>query len=421
MKHKFRLLSKVVFFYSLFTLLFFIISAFILQSAANKHMINIMEKRFLHMETWIKKKYIYKPHKFKKIPHIKIQKVDEIPKSFSPKLTDTLMMNEQTGRKSMHIKKITYFKAGNQSHKLIMFKESEELYKFKNQIFNILFLVFIVLLVFIIIVTSILSGYLFDPFRRILKKMEAYQIGQKSYFKEIKTTTREFDQLKKLFDKMRKRIENDYFQLKEYTENMSHELQTPLSIIQNKTEALLSENNLSLEQANHLKVIYDEIQQLSKLGSALNLITKIENQEFKNIKKLKTSPLIQNSVNKIKEIAEMKQLSIALQLNENHYLYIDPGLADILIRNLLKNALHYSTKNTQIRIQTHKNEMIFTNYGQKPDFPENEIFHRYKKGHENQSLGLGLAIVHKICKVSGLTINYQYKQGKHIFTITAAN
>jgi signal transduction histidine kinase len=216
---------------------------------------------------------------------------------------------------------------------------------------------------------------------------------------------------------MKGRIESDYFQLKEYTENMSHELQTPLSIIQVKSESLLSENNLSHEQAKKIKVIYNEIQQLSKLGSALNLITKIENLEFQNIKKVKTAPVIRDHVEKIEEIAGMKQLQVETELEEDHAFSIDPGLLDILIRNLVKNALRYAREGSSICIKTREETLEITNEGGPLDFPEKEIFSRFKRGNGSHSVGLGLAIAKKICTVSQLDIQYMYQQPVHSFRV----
>jgi signal transduction histidine kinase len=250
--------------------------------------------------------------------------------------------------------------------------------------------------------------------------MASYRIGKSGSIDHIKTSTYEFDRLKHLYENMRQRIENDYYQLKEYTENMSHELQTPLSIIHNKTESLLSANDLKPEQAKKLKAIYEETQQLSKMGRALNLITQIENQEFQNIQTIATAPVIRSHVDKISEIAEMKQLELETKLNEDHTFTIDAGLLDILVRNLIKNSMRYSHPSTTINIETDNENFTVINEGDEPEFPEEEVFKRFRKGNRNKSLGLGLAIVKKICEVSGLHIDYKYRDGKHIFIVMPA-
>ncbi len=416
-KRKFKLLTKVVFFYLVFTLISFLISAYILQKEANNHMHNILENRFRHREKRIEYILEKKPQKELSSSWADVKQVEKIPIDFKPFYTDTVMLNENTRRENIYRKKTTYLTVNDSHYKLIMTKEADELYKFKDDVYHIVLPVFIILVFAIFLSNYLLSGYLFDPFRRILKKMSAYKIGEPDSLEKIKTSTFEFDQLKKLYQSMRQRIENDYFQLKEYTENMSHELQTPLSIIQNKTESLLSENDLKPGQANKLKAIYNETKQISKLGRALNLITQIENQEFSNIQEIKTAPVIRKHVENIREMADIKQLKIETDLNNQHTLTIDPGLLDILIRNLLKNAIGNSHLSNTVRIESNDKELRITNTGNKPEMDADEIFKRFKKGKGAKTLGLGLAIVKKICEVSGLDVDYNYQDGKHVFSV----
>ncbi len=417
-KRKFRLLTKVVFFYLLITLASFIISALILQAEADKHMHHILESRFKHKEHFIVRILKHKPEKISRLHHTAVKEVDDIPDGFTPEYKDTIIFNDQTQREEVFRKKTNYLNVDGQVYKVEMSKEAEELYRFRDDIFHIILPILGILVIVIVIANYLLSGFLLEPFRRILRQMSTYKIGTPGASVDIQTSTQEFHQLKVLYSKMRKRIEDDYFQLKEYTENMSHELQTPLSIIQNKTEYLLSENNLNTEQVKRLKAVYDEIQHLSKLGSALNLITKIENNEFQDIQTVKTAPVIRNHINTIEEMAEMKQLKLQTRIDETHVFNIDPGLLDILIRNLLKNALRYSVANSTIMIETDNKDFIIKNQGDKLDFPEDEIFTRFKKGKKGKhAIGLGLAIVKKICIVSGLDITYSFNEGIHKFRI----
>ena len=420
-KRKYKLLTKAVAFYLFFTMVSFIISAVILQNEADKHMHRILENRLQHRERFIEHKLKEEPNKFKNSDFALVKQVETIPEDFHPIYTDTVMMNENTQRENIYRKKTTYLTVEGTHYKVEMTKEADELYHFRDDVFHIVLPVFIILVVAIFLTNYLLSGYLFDPFRRILKQMSLYRIGKSGSLDHIKTSTYEFDRLKQLYENMRQRIENDYYQLKEYTENMSHELQTPLSIIQNKTESLLSANDLKPEQARQLKSIYEETQQLSRMGRALNLITQIENQEFRNIQTITTAPVISSHVEKISEIAEMKKLDIETNLNEEHTLTIDAGLLDILIRNLIKNAMRYSHPSTNIQIETNEKHLQVVNQGDEPEFPEEEVFKRFRKGKQNKSLGLGLAIVKKICEVSDLHIDYKFKDGMHIFTVAPAN
>ncbi len=418
-KRKFSLLTKVLFYYLLFTLVSFVISAIILQREANEHMHNILEKRFAHREHRIEHILEHEKNldKFRHSSYANIKRVASVPPRFEPTYTDTVMVNEYTQRENVYRKKTTYMTVDGRHYKVVMTKEADELYRFKDDVYHIVLPVFLLLAMALLVANYVFSGYLLEPFRRILKQMASYKIGRAASLKHIKTSTQEFDRLKQLYERMQQRIESDYFQLKEYTENMSHELQTPLSIIQNKTEALISHNNLTSEQATQIKAIYEETQQLSRLGRALNLLTQIENQEFQNIQTVTTAPVIEDHLQKIHEMVEMKELTVEKELDPEHALTIDPGLLDILLRNLFKNALRYATRGSTIRIETGRGRMVFSNPGAQPNFESEQIFDRFSRGRGQKTLGLGLAIAKKICQVSGLDISYAYEEGRHVFRI----
>lgn len=418
MKQKFSILTKVGVFYLLFTLISLLIAALILQDEADEHMHRILEKRIERRENWIKKLIEHKPEKIQKLDFATVNRVKNIPADYKPVYSDTTMMQEETQRKEVHRKRISYITVNDKHYRLELTKEADELYRFRDDIFEVILPVFAILALIIIVSNYLLSGYLFKPFQQILKQMAGYKIGNQHQTVHINSSTKEFDTLQQLYNSMHKRIENDYFQLKEFTENMSHELQTPLSIIQNKTEQLLSDVKLTQNQAGRLKTIYDETKQLSRMGSALNLITKIENNEFSNIQEVRTSPVILEQIKKTEEFAAMRSLTLQTDLNENHVFSIDPGLFEIMLRNLLKNALHYSAPDTTLKISTGKQSLTIQNYGEHTGFSGDEIFNRFKKGKNSKSMGLGLAIVKKICLVSHLQINYQYAQGWHTFTIS---
>lgn len=404
-------------FYLVFTLASFIVSAFILQREANQHMHHILENRLTGMEHFIKRMIEKKPEKVAHMDFAKVEKIPRIPDNDSVTYRDTMMMNEETQQREIHRLRISYATIKGEHYRLKLTKSAEELYRFRDDVFEVILPVFILLALGIIIINYLLSGYLFKPFQRILNQMAAYQIGTSKRKKQKPSTTREFFKLQQLFEKMQQRIEDDYFQLKEYTEDMSHELQTPLSIIQNKAEQLIADEHLTQEQAEKLKVIYDESKQLSRLGSALNLITKIENQEFTNVREVKTEPVIREHVQKIEEIAGMRNLHLQLDLHQDHTLTIDLDLLNIMLRNLFKNAIYYASEGSTVKIYTGSQTFEISNRGEENGFSEEELFKRFKRGNNSKSLGLGLAIVYKICRISQLKISYHYQEGEHTFTI----
>jgi signal transduction histidine kinase len=417
-KRKPGILSKISIWYLLIILGSLIISGLILKREATKHMNHILERRLSNKETWVTRLIEKKPDRIAKLDFVSVQKADSIPAGFSPVYSDTSMLNPDTGEKEIFRTKLNYATINDTIYKIEVRKTAEEMYRFRDDIFEVISVVILILIAVVLITNYFLSRHLFDPFRQILKQMAGYRIGKSHPLKKRKTSTREFIELQDLLADMQNRIEKDYHQLKQYTENMSHELQTPLSIIKNKSEQMLADNQLSQEQAEKIKTIYFESRQLSRLGSALNLITKIDNEEFKNVASIKTAHVIREQSIAAKDFADNRGLTIHTDTSKNQQFTIDTDLLTILIRNLIKNAIYYANEDSAILINSDDDNITISNEGKPTDFPAEDIFDRFTRGKDSNSLGLGLAIFKQICHISGLSITYEYNGTHHIFTIS---
>jgi signal transduction histidine kinase len=165
--------------------------------------------------------------------------------------------------------------------------------------------------------------------------------------------------------------------------------------------------------------MYNEINHLSRLGTSLNLLTKVEHGEFNDAKLIKTKDEIFKQVESLSELAELKGLKFEIDLSESHSLYIDPNLFNIIISNLLSNSINYATNDGPIKLITNQDGLRISNHGKPLNFSEEKIFSRLsKKSGSNSSVGLGLAIVYKICQTSGLEIRYNYSENEHSFFIS---
>lgn len=353
------------------------------------------------------------------LPNYKITLVtDDYQENRYPIYSDTTLFDTTTAELQHMGEKTVILEVDSLYYKAIIKSPMDDLVKLKDDIFGALIPAFILLALAIVIFNYLLSGYFFRPFNKILGSMKTYDVGQKTPIDQIETSTIEFRKMQELFLQMIERIEFDYQNLKEYTEHMAHEIQTPLAVILNKTESLIADEEVMKKQKDTVKTIYDEVTHLSKLGSGLNLLTKINNREFTKAEKIVTKPFIEKHVTSVTEMAQLKSLVIETSLNEDHTFFIDPFLLDIILKNLLRNAISYGKSDGPIQIKTDKKALIISNYGQAADIAEEKIFERFYRNHKNKSsLGLGLSLVKKICELNQLNINYVYENGQHIFKI----
>lgn len=418
-----KLLSKTTFIYLIFTFIAFFSSAFFLTREANKFIHKDLEHRFRSFEYRIKRS-IESGRSLDQLPlSTRVILLSENPQPDRyPIYSDTLIYNAELDEMQHFRKKMTVLEVNGQYYQAELLKSMDDFVRLRNDIFEALIPAFILLAIGIVLFNYFLSGYLFRPFNEILSVMKTYKVSQRTEIKKIDTTTIEFKKMQDLFHQMIDRIEYDYRHLKEYTENMAHEIQTPLTIIRNKAENLIADETVMKRHAESVKIIYNETNHLSKLGNTLNLLTKIENGEFNQAIDLNTGEVIEKHIAAISELAQLKSLVIETDLSDEHLLHIDPFLFDIILKNLLRNALSYGTNEGPIRIQTTLDCLSLSNYGPPLDIPESKLFERFYRNHDQQaSLGLGLALVKKICTLNNLDIEYHYQNRQHIFSIKSIN
>jgi signal transduction histidine kinase len=212
-------------------------------------------------------------------------------------------------------------------------------------------------------------------------------------------------------------VRKDFQNLKEFNENISHEIQTPLAVIRNKIVLLLESKNMDEKERERVQAVYQEINKLSKIGKSLTLISRIENQEFKRQDSVNVGGSIENILNNMEEIIKFKQIDVSTDL-QPATVECDRILADILFTNLIKNAVQHNTEGGSINIRLTPQKLEITNSGENIELPPERLFSRFHKGNSaKDSLGLGLAINQKICEIYGFRLDYSRNDDMHTFSL----
>jgi signal transduction histidine kinase len=259
---------------------------------------------------------------------------------------------------------------------------------------------------------------LWGDFFRILEKLKRFE-ADKAHVDLGESDIEEFIELKKVLENMTRRLSRDYGELRDYTSHTTHELQTPLAVIKSKTELLLQSDRVGEEEIKLIKAIYTSADHLSRLNSALALITRIENQQFTEKKPIKLSELANHHLEMLGEIIELRKLKVSRSYQDPDLaVTMDPGLADILMTNLLKNAVVHNTDGGSIEIDIHAGEFSIRNSGEPLAVDPADLFSRFTRdASKSGNFGLGLSLVQKICDFYGLTISYRNEDKMHIFTL----
>lgn len=275
----------------------------------------------------------------------------------------------------------------------------------------------LVVLIISLFINRIVLRTLWQPFYHTIAAMRSFKLGKVKEVKLPETTIEEFvflgDNLKETIQK----VEEEYQVLKEFTENASHELQTPLALIRSKLDLVIQREDLSEAQSEELREIYSAVKRLSRLSGSLLLLAKIENQQFEQTEAINLKKKIEEKVQQFQELWKNNELHVHCNLQEA-IIESNADLTDILLNNLLSNASRHNIVGGSIEISLKPNQFSVSNTGGKKHLDSKRIFRRfYKENAHNDHNGLGLSIIKQICEQSHIQIAYFFETGKHTFQL----
>jgi len=303
-------------------------------------------------------------------------------------------------------------------YEIHIFKSLDDTHKLITGLFEVIFLVFLLLSLILILVNYWISKKVWAVFYQTLAQLRNFNIIENRELNLAASQIEEFDQLNRVLNSMSEKIRADFINLKEFTEDASHEIQTPLSIIKSKLELLFQSENLTKEEIENIRSIYEAANRLSKLNHSLLLISRIQNQQYSYSEKIDLARVLDNFLDNFKEIIEQKNISISKNYQAQLMLHMNPGLAEILVSNLLGNAIKHNMANGEIMITLTSNSLTISNEGKPFQKDTNVLFNRFEKGDSmGDSAGLGLSIVKKITALYKMGVSYSTQGARHILRL----
>lgn len=347
---------------------------------------------------------------------VEIKKIEGKVKIPSVILKDTILYNNMLKSYAPYRQLSTVVKVGNDFYRIRIFKSlitSNILIEKVAMVITLMLLLFLLLAFFI-------NRYLFKrvwlDFFETLHKIQEFSLvmPQKKAFSSSEII--EFNELNQLLNNMTDKIINDYEGLKEFTGNLSHEVQTPLAIIKNKSELLLQET-LSEKQYEIVGSVYSATNRLSAIIRSLGLISRIDNNQFTSIQPIDFEQVIKNQMSNFEHLIDSRNIKVEHHFSGNPTLNMNAELADILINNLIKNAVRHNNENGYIKIHLTPTELIIANSGDDPGMPTEKLFEQFSRASDEGFMGIGLSIVRKITQHYNMGIRYEYENKQHQITV----
>ena len=293
-----------------------------------------------------------------------------------------------------------------------------------NLITSIVILVFVLLFLLLAglaVINRMLSKNIWQPFYTTLRKLQNYSVESSEPLELENSAINEFNDLKKSLEVLTQRAQNAYLGQKEFGENASHEMQTPLAVFQSKLELLMQTAPLNEAQAGLIGDLADASQRMARLNKSLLLLTKIENKQFPLNEKISLDLMIRSFIEHYEPQTLQKQITLRYNLESDCLPDCNKTLLEILVVNLLGNAIRHNHVNGSIFITLESAMLTIQNTGVKSALNEQKIFSRFQKDSTDaNSLGLGLEIVKKICDLYHFKINYSKTDDLHTFRVMFA-
>lgn len=266
-----------------------------------------------------------------------------------------------------------------------------------------------------ILLLYILNQFVLDkvlaPFYETVSTLE--HISNPSDLNETfpETTTYEINVLNRALNSMMQHIRSSFEDQKQFIQNASHELLTPLSIIRQKAEKILSNaESLDKQTIKAAGNIQDTAVRLSRLSNALLLISRIENRQYSLDEDVEITNITENVIDELSDFIEMKQLTLEKEFDCSINVKGNSELIRAAIYNIVQNAIKYTPSGTSIILQTKCNgeQRSFSVLDEGPGIPNeflDSVFDRFQKtqnhtdGFDDDSPGLGLSIVQSISRL----------------------
>jgi signal transduction histidine kinase len=293
--------------------------------------------------------------------------------------------------------------------------EKEDLFFTLVFIFSVIFAILVMALFFI---NRKRTREIFVPFNQNLQRIKKFTVKSDDGLQLLHSNVEEFEELNSSLKDLAGRVKLEYRALKEFTEDLSHELQTPVAVIKSNLELLLQQEKKDPESFNYLQSAYQNTNKLDKLNRSLILLAKLESKDFFEPKKIILREVVQKVIDNYAEIAQSMNLKLQIDLTSAESIEASETLIEILIGNLITNAIKHNIEGGILNIKLLNKTFEIENSGSTITGDPQRFFARFYRGAESpNSTGLGLAIVRKITEMYEYKINYFYKDQIHLITL----
>lgn len=302
------------------------------------------------------------------------------------------------------------------NYRIVIIESKVETEDLIRLIFLITLGIILVLIFAILTINRLVIKNLWQPFYQMLRQIKLFNVTDYKSIPRLDTTIEEFKDMNEEVTAMSLRVSSDYQELKRFVENASHELMTPLAVMNSKLDTLVQSGELTDRQGKLIGEMYTTVSRMKKLNKAMLLLSRIENRLIHEQEVIDLEQMVTAIVNDFQELLTAKVLRLTTNLSRVTVV-INKDLAEILLSNLLGNAIRHNHTGGEIQVRLNNMALIISNTGYAGELAGDLIFQRFHKAAESDGSGLGLTLSREICESYGFGLYYSYQHNQHTFTV----
>jgi signal transduction histidine kinase len=310
---------------------------------------------------------------------------------------------------------ISSVKVLGQNYRVLVTQSKVETEDLIQIIFLITIGVIVSLLVILIVLNRVILKSIWKPFYKVLFQLKEFSLTNHPVISTTPSTIDEFKELDKAVISMADRVKNDYQNLKVFTENASHELMTPISVINSKLDTLVQTDEFTDKQSKLLNDIYGTVTRLTRLNKSMLLLAKIENGLIQDNQDVDIKEVLEECLYQHEEMIYQLNIKLVTDLHDKHS-HANKSLIEVLLNNLLSNGIRHNHQGGELSIYLDTEKLIISNTGE-GSFDFGQVLKRFHKSDGSEGIGLGLTLCKQICDNYGYTLNYEQDNNTHIFSV----
>lgn len=332
-------------------------------------------------------------------------------------LRDTIAYHDPMNREEKQLKASKSVKIDGRHYRISYFNLVVETEDITETVVYTMLIVLLVQLLAVVFFFRSISNRILRPFQHTLDKIQQFSFQKNQPLVLEQTNILEFAQLNQFLERMSAKLLKDYRQIKEFSENISHEIHTPSAVVRGKLEHLMN-LEITEEQAHLIHSAYQNNEKIHRIVKSLALLAKLENEEFEQPEPVNLTQLIQANLELLQELIQLRGIELQSSISKPITVPMHPHVAEVMITNILSNAIKHNQANGWIKVELTEKELVVQNSGKTLQAKPEDLLGRFQKESQNpDSVGLGLAIVQQICKTYGFDFSYESESQVHVMRI----